>query len=329
LLSGRSGCAPARPGQSTAAGVQPGLAALGGEPAALGRGGRLPYLPRQCQFYDLPTNRIGRRCDQKIMLAPRLPRNSITSRRQQYLDLFARYATVMHFGKTGRMVTASVKSISDKGRLMGGGINFVPSCFLRGTHIRTPRREVPVDELAIGQQVLTVAGAARPVKWVGRRAYDPRFIKDHPEIFPILVRRDALADGLPQRDLYLSQGHALLIDGRLIQVELLENGVSIRRLPRWTEPLEYFHVELDSHDVIFAEGVPAESFNDSDNRNQFQNADEFWRLYPDHRSSGALDWAPRVISGPRLDTLREHLSQRALADNSARQGRSLRTSAPP
>lgn len=64
--------------------------------------------------------------------------------------------------------------------------------------------------------------------------------------------------------------------------------------------------------MILAEGVPAESFNDSDNRNQFQNADEFWRLYPEHRASGALDWALRVMTGPRLDTLGEHLRQRAL-----------------
>lgn len=78
-----------------------------------------------------------------------------------------------------------------------------------------------------------MSGALRPVKWVGHRAYDPRFIQHHPKIFPIRVARGAFHDEVPRRDLYLSAGHALLIDGRLIQVELLENGISIRRLAHW------------------------------------------------------------------------------------------------
>ncbi len=72
-----------------------------------------------------------------------------------------------------------------------------------------------------------------------------------------------LAPNVPHTDLYVTGGHALLIDGVLVPAELLINGTTITRDDaREYDELEYFHVKLESHDVVYAEGAPAETLLD-------------------------------------------------------------------
>ena len=187
------------------------------------------------------------------------------------------------------------------------------ACFCRGTLIRTERGEVAVEELAIGDRVVTLSGAVRPVKWIGRRAYDGRFVAGNRMVLPIRVEAGALADGVPARDLLLSPEHALYIDGLLVPAGLLVNGATIRQVES-IERLEYFHIELERHDVILAEGAPAETYVDCDNRVMFQNGAEFAALYPD---DAPVTWdfcAPRVEAGSaELAAIRAALADRAEA----------------
>jgi hypothetical protein len=137
-----------------------------------------------------------------------------------------------------------------------------PQCFARGTPILTANSEVPVEELANGTLVMTTNGAL-PVKWVGRQTMRRNAAASwHPGVLPIRVSRFAIDDQTPQRDLYLSQEHCLLIDGVFIPVKHLVNGRSIAfdDNARMSETIEYFSVELDTHEVIFAEGTAVESF---------------------------------------------------------------------
>ncbi len=145
----------------------------------------------------------------------------------------------------------------------------LPPCYCRGTLIRTATGEVPVERLAIGDRVVTLSGACKPVVWIGfgRSLVTRR----NSEARPVIVRRGALADDVPARDLYLSHGHALYFEGALIPVEHLINHRSIL----WDDAarvVEYYHVELKDHDVLFAEGAPAETYHDSGNRAFFHNA---------------------------------------------------------
>ena len=168
------------------------------------------------------------------------------------------------------------------------------ACFCRGTLILTERGEVAVEDLAIGDRVVTVCGAARPIKWLGQRAYDRRFVAGNHAVLPIRIEAGALADGVPARDLFVSREHALYIDGMLVPAWLIVNGATVRQAES-VERLEYFHIEFAAHDVILAEGAPAESYVDCDNRGMFHNAGEFARLYP-----GAAP-APRQFCAPRLE----------------------------
>jgi hypothetical protein len=182
-------------------------------------------------------------------------------------------------------------------------------CYCRGTAILTDRGEVPVEALAIGDRVLTPWGEARPIKWIGHRAYRGRFIAGNRTVQPILIRAGALDDNVPQRDLYVSPLHAMFLDNVLVPAEKLVNGVSILRCESM-ETVEYFHVELDQHDIMLAEGAPAESFVDCDNRFMFHNAAEFAARYPDDDGVAWAFCAPRIEDGEELAWIRARLEER-------------------
>jgi len=179
--------------------------------------------------------------------------------------------------------------------------------------ILTDKGEVAVEDLAIGGRVVTLSGEARAIKWIGRRAYDGRFIAGNREVLPVCVMAGALADGMPARDLSLSPEHSLYIDGMLVPVGYLINGATITQAER-ADRLEYFHIELESHDVVFADGAPAESFVDCDNRLMFQNGAEFAALYPEDDRAGWEFCVARLEWGSeKLTAIRDALLARAEA----------------
>ena len=180
------------------------------------------------------------------------------------------------------------------------------ACYCPGTLIATPAGEVPVEALAIGDLVLTVAGLAEPVRWIGRRSYHGRFVQGRRDILPVTIRAGALADGVPRRDLVVSPLHALLLDGMLVPAGALVNGTSITRASR-VDAVHYLHVELARHDVILAEGAPAETFLDDNTRWMFHNAAEY--TGPD--TSGEC-CAPRVESGHSLEAVRRRIDRRSM-----------------
>jgi len=153
------------------------------------------------------------------------------------------------------------------------------NCFLRGTRVRTPHGEVPVEELTIGALVDTLNGPM-PVKWIGRQTFRKTTPSWHPSVAPIRIARFALDDQCPIRDLYLSPQHCVLIDGVLIAVEHLTNGRSIAPAKMDdSEVIDYFHVVLETHEVIFAEGTPAETLQLTGDPEHFVNFVEYERLY--------------------------------------------------
>ena len=189
------------------------------------------------------------------------------------------------------------------------------ACYVRGTRIAVPGGEVAVEQLAIGELVLTAGGAVRPVRWIGRRSYAGRFLAANPGVQPIRLRAGCLGSGLPHRDLLVSPDHAMFLQGVLVPAGCLVNGTSIVREPAMAH-VEYIHVELDSHDLLLAEGAASETFLDDDSRGVFHNAAEFRRLYPDALADGPF-CAPRVTDGYELEAIRRWLLDVAPAAKAA------------
>ena len=174
-----------------------------------------------------------------------------------------------------------------------------PVCFLEGTRIATPDGLRAVETLSIGDLVTTADGTTRPVRWIGRQTIVAVFA-DPLHAYPIRIAQGALGDGLPVRDLFVSPDHALLVDRLLVQAGALVNGTTIVRAPAPAAHFTYFHVELAGHDLILAEGVPAETFVDHVTRRRFDNYADFAALYGDERTVIAELAVPRIKSARQM-----------------------------
>ena len=135
-----------------------------------------------------------------------------------------------------------------------------PRCFLRGTQIWTPHGERRVEDLRVDDVVVTSSGEAKPIQWVWGRRFERHGRKWAEEIAPIRVAQSALGPNTPHRDLYISRYHCLYLDGVLIPVvDLLNNSTIARFSAEDLREIEYFHLKLDRHSVIYAEGAACET----------------------------------------------------------------------
>ncbi|HUB12460.1 MAG TPA: Hint domain-containing protein [Acetobacteraceae bacterium] len=136
------------------------------------------------------------------------------------------------------------------------------SCFLRGTTIRAADGDKKVEDLIVGDLLPTVFGGVRPIQWIARYHFTrpdstKAWVRD---VLPVRVARSALGPGVPHSNLFITRPHSLLIDDVLVPVGNLINGTTIVLSDaRELGELELFHIKLESHDVIFAEGVPCET----------------------------------------------------------------------
>jgi hypothetical protein len=168
------------------------------------------------------------------------------------------------------------------------------SCFLSGTRILTPAGEVDVQDLKIGDRVVTHGGAEREIRWVGKVSFARPDASDWPQhAAPVRIARDAFAPGVPHRELYVSRTHLLYLNGVLVPAGDLENGRTIRAVAPEVDVVHYFHVELDGHDVLVAEGAPCDSLlGTSESRMLFDNYNEYVALYGESAAVAMMPCAP-------------------------------------
>lgn len=139
-------------------------------------------------------------------------------------------------------------------------VNGVP-CFARGTRIDTPDGPRAVETLRAGDMVDTLDAGPQRIIWVGSRVADGTG-----DDAPVLIRKGALEN---RADLRVSPQHRMLIRNPAAELHSgeaevlvpsvhLVNGAMVLRAP--CAAVEYFHILLPRHHILFAEGAPAESF---------------------------------------------------------------------
>jgi hypothetical protein len=168
-------------------------------------------------------------------------------------------------------------------------------CLLKGTKISTPSGDRLVQELQIGDEVQTLAGR-KTIKWIGYNKFtkeEGRAWQD--SVMPVRVARFAIDDHTPHCDLYLSPHHCIFFNEALIPVMYLVNETSITQgTPSDMPTIEYYHIDLATHEVIYAEGAMVESFFDEDgsSRENFSNFVQYERIYGPEGQSEMTPFAP-------------------------------------
>ncbi|GGC37398.1 hypothetical protein GCM10011504_14730 [Siccirubricoccus deserti] len=217
--------------------------------------------------------------------------------------------TIYYFTKQTIASGATVTTTPDTVGPGGADYTF---CFMPGTLIRTPAGEAAVESLAIGDLVLTAAGETRPIRWIGRQTVSALFADPITKL-PVRIKAGALAENVPSRDLLVSPGHALLIDGVLIQAGALVNGTSILRDDNVPANFTYYHIETADHSIILAENTPAETFVDNVTRASFDNIHEYVAMFADAPAVEELD-LPRALSHRQVPmAVRQRIAARAAA----------------
>jgi hypothetical protein len=214
----------------------------------------------------------------------------------------------------------------------GGGPPPPPMmCFLKGTTIRTADGDRKIEDLVVGDLLPSLFGGMLPIKWIGRYSFkksDPTkaWVKD---VLPVRVARSALGPDVPRTDLCITKAHALLIDGVLVPVCNLINDRTITLYDAsGLNELEYFHIKLERHDVIYAEGAPCETMLNIDEN--AVNFAEYLRQYgPSIEDTRCAPWvgmgrrveiksrfrsaiSPWIDRREKLDIIRDELEERGL-----------------
>ena len=145
-------------------------------------------------------------------------------------------------------------------------------CFARGTLIRTPSGDVPVETLAVGALVCVPGGPSRPIRWIARRTIPLGTANRH--LAPVRIARGAFGPGLPSRDLRVSPNHRVMhrspwaqlwFDSAsvLLPAKFMVNGRTVRH-ETTARRVEYWHFLLDSHELVWSNGVLTESLHPGD-----------------------------------------------------------------
>lgn len=155
-----------------------------------------------------------------------------------------------------------------------------PICYVKGTLILTQKGFVPIENIKAGDKVITKG-----------RIYNNKFIKKDADVKfetviwaskfkvlqlssssrPICIKKGALKNGYPLKDLYVSPNHGLLINGKIVRAINIVNGTTIYQDNECTS-VEYYHLECERHSAIFANGVLSESYLDLNNRDIFESS---------------------------------------------------------
>lgn len=148
-------------------------------------------------------------------------------------------------------------------------VTVVP-CFTPGTRIATARGERAVEDLRVGDRVLTRDNGYRVIRWIGRRELSGAELAAHPALWPVRIAAGALGQEAPMREMLVSPQHRVLI--RDAQAELLfgerevlvkarhlvgRPGIEVMHRPA---SVTYVHLLFDEHELVLSDGIWTESF---------------------------------------------------------------------
>jgi hypothetical protein len=200
-------------------------------------------------------------------------------------------------------------------------------CFTRGSRISVGEGLRYIEDIGVGDQVLTEQNGKQTVLWAGRRYYNAVELAANPKLRPVRITAGSLGDGLPVHDLLVSRQHRMLVRSKVAermfgQTEVLIAAIKLTALPgiyidEEQESVEYFHLLFRQHEVIYAEGAPTESL--------FTGPAALDALTPEARTKiltifpevADLDYAPQSAKYIPAGYMQKRLISRRLKNNKA------------
>lgn len=178
--------------------------------------------------------------------------------------------------------------------------NVIP-CFTPGTLIATPKGEVLVEDLKVGDRIITRDNGIQEIRWTGTKALGYRDLFNNPHLKPVLVRQGSLGNGLPERDMTVSPNHRLLVanDRTALYFDEHEVLVAAKHLvaAKGVSAIDsvgttYIHFMFDRHEVVLSNGAWTESFQPGDyTLKGMGNAQrsEIFDLFPELKTTAGLE----------------------------------------
>lgn len=165
-------------------------------------------------------------------------------------------------------------------------------CFTPGSLITTQRGAIPVEQLVVGDRVITRDNGMQPVRWVGKTQLFQFDFQVDPHLMPILIRKGALGKGLPERDMMLSPNHRVLVANERTTLRFREHEVLVAAKHLTAKGVHsgqsagttYIHFMCDRHELVLADGIWTESFQpDDQSLKGIGNAQrlEIFEIFPD------------------------------------------------
>jgi len=167
-------------------------------------------------------------------------------------------------------------------------------CFTPGTFITTPSGDRLIEDLQVGDLVITEDHGVQAIRWIGRKKITGARLHAHNNLRPVKVEKDAFGKGLPNADMWLSPHHRVLVTGHqlslnygagqaLAPIKGLCNDHSV--LTDYTlKSTEYIHILFDRHEVVFSNGLRTESFHPGAvglNTVEEANRNELFEIFPE------------------------------------------------
>ena len=170
----------------------------------------------------------------------------------------------------------SVANPDSEGEYTAGGILYdnitgadLVVCFASGTLIDTATGLRPVEDLTVGDLVLTLDEGYEPIRWIGSRQLDSIDLTMHPNLRPIRIKAGALGEGLPVRDLVVSPQHRILSRSKIAR-NMFDSSEVLAPAKQFVlcegidvaddlDEVTYWHFMFDKHQVVYSEGAATES----------------------------------------------------------------------
>ncbi len=144
-------------------------------------------------------------------------------------------------------------------------------CFTPGTRIATPTGSVTIENLNVGDLVITADNGLQAIRWIGKKHVSGARLQAHPDLRPIRIKAHAFGHNRPDRDLLVSPQHRMFLKSKQAQImfgeyEVLMTAKSLINdktilMDHSATSVDYIHILFDRHELVQANGSWSESFH--------------------------------------------------------------------